>query len=80
MQADWQGLMAILDYRRARRAIDLFNDGAKGFDELQKRPDLVQILVEMGRAQAGPDVTIGEMLAAKQATWTEDDEDDGERR
>ena len=57
-QANYRELIEVLDYRRARLAIDLFNGGEKGFEELAGRPDLMQLLLEMGRAQAG--VEIGE--------------------
>lgn len=74
-RADWLTLSRILDYRRAQDAIRLFNGGAKGFEELSKREDLTTILLELGRAQAGQDVELGQMLAAKRAEWKDEDED-----
>lgn len=75
-RADWLALEAILDYRRAQEAIRLFNGGAAGFEELSKREDLTGILLELGRAQAGPGVQLDQMLAAKRAEWREEDEED----
>lgn len=74
-RADWRKLTAILDYRKAQVAIDLFNGGRPGLEQLEKRPDLALILTEMGRAQAGPALTLDHMLAVK-AAETPDDEDD----
>jgi hypothetical protein len=43
---------AILDYRNAKYAVVLFNQGSKGATELRKYPHLLQILLEMKRAQS----------------------------
>lgn len=51
LEADWLELERILDYRRARLAIDLFNQGEKGFEQLSEREDLLALLLELGRAQ-----------------------------
>ncbi|MDO8704083.1 MAG: hypothetical protein Q7J84_03975 [Sulfuricaulis sp.] len=44
-------MQSVLDYRNAKAAIDLFNQGRKGAEEMQKHPELGQLLVEMHRAQ-----------------------------
>lgn len=44
-------MQAILDYRNAEIIRDLFNQGSKGREELGKRPDLLDLLLEMKRAQ-----------------------------
>lgn len=74
-RADWRKLMAILDYRRAQAAIDLFNGGRHGMEQLEKRPDLTAILLEMGRAQAGGALTLDQMLANKAVEHDDEDED-----
>lgn len=74
-EADWGELEKILDYRRARLAIDLFNGGEKGFEELAKREDLTSILLEMGRAQGGDGLTIEQMLANKAAERGDEDDE-----
>lgn len=66
----------MLDYRRAKLAIDLFNAGEHGYEELAKRADLTSILLEMGRAQGGDGLTIEQMLANK-AAERDDEDDDG---
>ena len=75
-QADWLRLEKILDYRRAKLSIDLFNGGGKGLEQLAKREDLTAILLEMGRAQAGDGLTLDQMMANK-AAETDDEDDDG---
>lgn len=71
-----------MGYRQARAAVDLFNQGEEGFEELSKRADLLDVLLEMGRAQVGPDLTQEEMLRgmAERHGRDEEDEDDGFRR
>lgn len=74
-RADYRKLVAILDYRRAETAIDLFNGGRAGLEQLEKRPDLAAILLEMGRAQAGtPALTLDHMLSTKAAAAEEDED------
>lgn len=51
---DWRDVRAILDYRNAQAAIDLFNQGGKGLAELQRHPHLGQLLVDLHRAQDAP--------------------------
>lgn len=75
LDEDWLTLEQILDYRRAKLAIDLFNGGEQGLAELAKREDLTAILLEMGRAQAGDGLTLQHMLANKAAETDEDDDD-----
>lgn len=64
MQQDWALVRRILDYRNARTAVDVFNQGRKGVETMQRYPVLAQILVEMHRAQdatATAEGLIGEM-------------------
>ncbi len=67
LEADYRALIAILDYRRAQVAIDLFNGGRHGLEQLQKRADLCEILLEMGRAQSGAGLTMDHLIANKTA-------------
>jgi hypothetical protein len=53
---DWSTVQAILDYRGARRAVDLFNQGAEGAKQLEAQPGLAKLLLEIHRAQ-GTEVT-----------------------
>jgi len=77
--ADWPTLEAILDYRRGLHAIRLFNDGDRGFEQLQKRPDLLDLLLEMGRSQGGPATTLDDVLGALREQQPKGDDEDGER-
>lgn len=76
-RADLPTLLAILDYRRAQEAIRLFNDGERGFEQLQKRPDLLDLLLELGRAQGGPATTLDDVLGALREQQPKGDEPDG---
>jgi hypothetical protein len=40
-----------MDYRAARVAMQLFEAGGKGVESLQKNPALMQIILDMHRAQ-----------------------------
>lgn len=51
MRQDWTLVCAVLDYRNAQAAIELFNAGSKGIEQLGKHPELGQLLLEMHRAQ-----------------------------
>ena len=51
---DWALVTAVLEYRAAKAAIDLFNAGSRGVAELQKQPGLVALLLEINRAQGAP--------------------------
>lgn len=72
---DSLALEQILDYRRARLAIDLFNQGKQGFEQLAAREDLMAILLELGRAQGGPDVTLDNVYDALRSQRPEKDDD-----
>ncbi len=50
---DWQQVHQILEYRLARRAVEVFNSGAKGIDTMAEHPELMNILLAMHRAQGG---------------------------
>lgn len=50
---DWTLVGAVFDYRNAKAAVDLFNQGKKGTEGLNKQPALMDLLVELHRAQLG---------------------------
>lgn len=60
---DWATVSAIMDYRRARRAVELVNGGESGYEELCQRADLTDILLAMARAQGGTDATVEQVAA-----------------
>lgn len=62
---------AILEYRLARTAIELFNQGANGVEALQKHPAMVNLLVELHRAQ-GSEATEEAIIADMQARGNDD--------
>lgn len=78
LAADWLTLERILDYRHARLAIDLFNGGPQGVEQLGNRPDLTDLLLELGKAQAGEQTRLQDVYGALKAQQpdTQDDEDD----
>lgn len=67
LAADWLQLEQILDYRRARLAIDLFNAKREGMQRLAERPDLTEILLEMGRAQTGDTTSLTDVYESIRA-------------
>lgn len=75
LAADWLQLERILDYRRARLAIDLFNDKRDGMKRLAERPDLTEILLEMGRAQAGDATSLTDVYESIRAGRPRDEDD-----
>lgn len=77
-QADYQSLARIVDYRRARLAIDLFNGGRQGAEQLGKRPDLTALLLEMGKAQGGQQTTIDDVYGTLKAQRTDDDDEEAD--
>jgi len=74
---DWLVLEQILDYRRAQHAVELFNAGERGFEQLQKRPDLLDLLLELGRAQGGPATTLDDVIGALRERQPKGDDQDG---
>jgi len=80
LREDWLTLERILDYRRARLAIDLFNGGQRGQAELAERDDLMGLLLEMGRAQNGDGYTVADVMAGLNQARPEKDEDDDDGR
>lgn len=77
LQADWRGLMAIVEYRRVKTAIDLFNSGRDGAEQLGKRPDLTALLLEMAKAQdADTELDHVYHTLKSQRTDSDDDEED----
>ena len=78
LEADWLTLERILDYRRARVAVDLFNEGDRGREQLAQREDLMSLLLEMGRAQNGDSYTLADVMTGlEQARPEKGDDDDG---
>lgn len=73
---DWPSLVAILDYRRAKSALDLFNGGKDGAARLQEHPDLLELLLEMARAQS-PEVTLDDLLSDLEGKRRKDDDEPG---
>ena len=61
---DWHDVEKVMDYRRAILARDLINDGGRGFEQLQKRPDLLQLLLDISRAQTGSDMSMHDLMTA----------------
>ena len=55
LRQDWTLVGSVFDYRNAKAAVDLFNQGKKGTEALNKQPALMNLLVEMHRAQLGVD-------------------------
>ena len=51
-----QLVTAIIDYRNARYAIELMNGGADGAQKLGQHRELMDLLLEMKRAQLGPSI------------------------
>lgn len=77
LEEDWLILEQILDYRRARYAVELFNGGERGFEQLQQRADLLELLLEMGRAQGGPATTVEDVLGTLREQQPKGGDQDG---
>lgn len=77
LREDWLILEQIMDYRRARLAIDMFNGGERGRGQLAERDDLMSLLLEMGRAQNGDGYTVADVMAGLEQARPEKDDDDG---
>ena len=69
-------VQGILDYRNAKQAIGLMNQGATGFDELSKQPHLTDLLLRMVRAQGAGMATIGDIAEQVRARTGGKEEDD----
>lgn len=72
LEQDWPTVQAVMDYRNARQAIDYFNQGREGLEQLGKYPFLQQILLDLHRAQQ-PGLTLGDVLADMSRRSAEDD-------
>lgn len=72
----WPLVKHVLDYRVAKRAVDVFRQGSGAFDELNASPEMQGALLAMHRAQQGDEVTIEQVhaLMAAQGVGTEDEE------
>lgn len=68
----------VLDYRRAVLARDLLNEGERGYEQLQKRPDLLELLLALSRAQNGADVTMEQLTAQLAERAAEGGEEDAQ--
>ncbi len=75
LQADILALEQIIDFRRARTAIDLFNSGRQGAEQLGKRPDLTALLLEIAKAQDGG-AELDDVYRTLKAQQTDDEEED----
>lgn len=60
---DFRLVKAILDYRNAKHAIELINGGDKGAAELARHPHLMELLLEITRAQGAGQATADDVLA-----------------
>lgn len=73
-------VLEIADYRRARAAIDLWKQGAKGIPKLVEQPALADMLVAMQRAMhemdsgMTSDYTLAHLYAAMRSMPNPDDE------
>lgn len=77
LEADMLALERIIDFRRASTAIDLFNGGDRGREQLAKREDLMALLLEMGRAQNGDGYTLADVMTGLEQARPEKGDDDG---
>lgn len=69
MRQDALVVEQVVTYRRARDAIRLFNAGKDGADELAKHPELLDLLLDLSRAQAGwPTMTLEQAMDGLAAT------------
>jgi len=81
---DWAKVRAVLDYRAAETAVELFNskDKAAALDILARNPHLTDVLAKMTRAQQGLALDGGDAqrdgLAAAEAYRVEVDEPEDE--
>ncbi len=70
----------IMTYRRARDAIRLFNAGKDGAEQLAQHPELLDLLLDLSRAQAGwPSMTLEQAmdgLAATRALQAQEKDED----
>lgn len=79
---DWTKVRAVLDYRSAETAVELFNskDKSASFDVLARNPQLTEVLAKMTRAQQGVALDAGDDLrdgmAAAEAYRVEPSEDE----
>ena len=53
--------MAVLEARMAEQAVELFNQGQKGAEEMAKTPALGELLLEIVRAQRGTMATLADV-------------------
>jgi hypothetical protein len=60
LQQDYTLVQSVMDWRAARRAVDLF-DASDGLEQLHKSPGLLTILAMMQRAQDGRDLYGGDL-------------------
>ena len=60
LRQDWPTVQAVLEYRALEQAITLMNRKG-GMAELEKRPELVALLLETHRAQFGNDTTLADL-------------------
>ncbi len=76
-QQDWQMVIEIAEWRAARAAVDMYQRGAKGIDDMRKHPEMAALLVDMVRAQGGVATADGVMGAM--ASMPGEEDSSGER-
>lgn len=53
----------VIEYRAARRAVELFNQGAKGLEQMVKAPVLAAVLRDMMRAQESANMSVDDIYS-----------------
>ena len=67
VRQDWTLVRRIMDYRNAGVAVELFNAGGKAWGQMQKHPELGDLMLEMLSAQTGQAVTEADLERSMQA-------------
>ena len=71
----------VLDYRVRKRAVEVYRQGKQGRETLKDQPVLLELLVELFRAQLGDvpgigwDAVIGQRMDAMGGTDEDEDEE-----
>lgn len=52
-QQEWALVVEIAEWRAAKAAVEIYQRGAKGIDDLRKYPELAELLVDLVHAQGG---------------------------
>ena len=75
-QQDWREVLAITEYRAARDGFATFNQGVGGMQSLIEKPAVLELLVDIWRAQAGQEDVSGADLLRLMSTTNVPLEDD----